>query len=123
MALQAQEYILPSTYFGHSVAMPGSVIPGEMQRMSVRKVNYPDFSREFEVKKAPEQVVRFPGMGETHGAGSSTIDKLKGMLGKGSAGGGGKEIAEVLAKLFGGGDQPKTAPGYEEVKENRAWRV
>ena len=114
---------MPSTYFAYSKAIPGSVIPGELQRMSVRTVNFPDFSSAFKVQKKADPVVRFPGMGETHGSSSGAISKLKELLQKGgSRGGGGDDIMRELAKMFGK-QGPQTAPGYEEVRENRQWKA
>ena len=122
MATLAAQNILPSTYFPYSKAIPGSVIPGELRRFAVRTVNYPDFSSALEQRRKPEPVVRFPGMGETHGAGSSSMDKLKGMLQKRQQGPRSNDIMGELQKLFGGKPEPEMMSGYERVQEDRRWK-
>ena len=111
MATMAHGMVMNSEHFPFSKAMVGSVIPGERLRVAVRTVNYPDFSREYELKKRPEEtIVRFPHMHDakkhaipSKGSSdpSSIIEALKGMLQP---------------------KKPQLAEGYERVKENRMWR-
>ena len=122
MATLAEQNILPSTYFGYSKAIAGSVIPGELRQYHVRKVNFPDFSSAFVEKKQVNPIVKFPGMGETHGSGSGVMDKLKAMLQKRGEGPKSDDILGEIRKLFGGAPQPQTMPGYEAVRENRQWK-
>jgi hypothetical protein len=89
-------------HFPISEAMAGSVIPGVLRPVQVRKiVSFPDHTNALKRVRVTDPVIKFPDMNQEHGAGHPVMKQLQ--------------------KLLKGGG-PEMRPGYEPFVGTRNWR-